>query len=138
MLLDDIKKIKSTSKELKSFGFTVGLVFVVLGGLLLWRGKGAYPFFLATGASLIVLGKVAPFVLKPLQRVWMTLALLLGWVMTRVLLSVFFFLVLTPISVFGRILGQRFLETSKSPSESSYWIERDLSGMGKEHFEKQY
>ena len=68
----------------------------------------------------------------------MTLAVIMGWIMTRVILSVVYFLVLTPIGLVARLTGQRFLGGPVEPEKTSYWRPRRDHPPQREHYEKQY
>ena len=138
-MLDEIKKIKSDRQDLKKFGITMGVILCLLGLLLWWRGREIYPYLLAGGAIFLLLGWSAPLVLKPIQKVWMTLALILGWIMTRIILSVLFFIVFVPIGWIARIFGKEFLDQKFDPKADSYWIRRDSKKTEtKEAYEKQF
>jgi len=121
MILDEIKNIDSSAKKLREFAFVVGGVLCVTGSLFLWKGRDAYPWLLFPGLALVITGAVFPGVLKPLQKAWMALAILIGWVMGRVLLSILFFLVLTPLGVTLRLMGKDLLGLRRDPSKKSYW-----------------
>jgi len=138
MFLEDLKKIKSGKEELKSFGWLLGVIFGLIALLLVWRQKEGVVIFSAVSLFFLFFGTFAPAVLKPLQQAWMALALAIGWVMTRVILSILFFGVLTPISFLGRLMRKKFLNTSFRDSEESYWMDRDSGIPKKEHYEVQY
>ncbi|MBI4698764.1 MAG: hypothetical protein HY758_07645 [Nitrospirae bacterium] len=138
MIIEDIKKIKSGKKELREFGLIVGLVLGLLGGLLWWRGRDIYPFFLTVSVALILSGLIVPAALKPLQKIWMTAAVILGWVMTRLILIILFYLVLTPIGLLGRLLGKSFLDSKFRTSSTSYWIPKAEKETEKSEYEKQF
>lgn len=121
MILDEIKKIESSPKKLREFAFVVGGVLCAIGALLLWRGGETYPWFLFPGMLLMGSGAVAPGLLTPLQKTWMALAILMGWVMGRVLLSILFYMVLTPIGLVLRLTGKDLLGLQRHSSEKSYW-----------------
>lgn len=121
MVIEEIKKIESSPKKLREFGFVVGGVFAALGVFLWWRGKPVYPYLFFPGVFLVLTGAFFPPALKPLQKGWMTLALLLGWVMTRVLMTLLFFLAITPIGILVRITGKDLLDTKLGPQKTSYW-----------------
>ena len=55
-MIEDIKNIKSTKKELREFGLTIGIILVILGSIAFWRNKDIYPYFLGIGITFIVLG----------------------------------------------------------------------------------
>lgn len=136
-ILDDIKKIKSGKKELREFGTVMGCFFAILGGLLFWRHR---PYLWAGGLCLFffTFGFLWPFALKPLQKAWMALAVSMGFVMSRVILSVLFFGVLTPLSLISRLLGKKYLDLSfRKPGEATYWT-RAQAKHEKEYYERQY
>jgi hypothetical protein len=68
----------------------------------------------------------------------MTLAVLMGWVMTRVILSVLFFLVLTPIALVAKVAGKRFLDRRHGESADSYWQPHEDHSGERKRYEKQY
>jgi NADH:ubiquinone oxidoreductase subunit 5 (subunit L)/multisubunit Na+/H+ antiporter MnhA subunit len=136
MLLEELKNIKSEKRDLRNFGLLVGGILAVIGGVLIWRGKPSYPYFLITGLLLVGSGLLVPSVLRPLQRAWMALAVVLGWVMTRVILSVLFYLVITPLSLLLRVFGMRFLDKGKS--KGSYWQYRKDKDKDVSRYERQF
>jgi len=138
MVINEIKKIESSPKKLREFGLVVGGVLCALAGLLWWRGRGSYPYFLIPGLILLITGTTLPRVLKPIHKVWMTLAILMGWVMTRVILSVLFYLAIAPIGLFLRLTGKDLLDQRLEPQKHSYWKVRSQSQHTPSDCEKQY
>ena len=132
----EIKELPTSLKDLRKFAFTVGIVFFLLGGLFLWKGKSLAPWFIGIGATLLFFGAFFPRVLKPVYFAWMGLALVLGWVMTRVILSVIFYAVITPISLLMRFQKKDILNTHILKEEKSYWTNR--VPREKTSYEKQY
>src|SRR2546426_3063762 len=124
MIWQDIKQLKTGPRDLRKFGLLVGTVFAALGILLWLRGKGHFAYFLAPGAMLLVAGLVFPKALKPVYIGWMSLALVLGLVVSTVLLTVFFFLVITPVGLVAPLAGKDFLRLKLRPEGTTYWIRR--------------
>jgi len=116
----------------------VGGVLSALGALLLWRGRSSAPFFLAPGIILVIAGALVPSLLKPIQKAWMTLAILMGWVMTRVLLSALFYLTLTPIGFILRLMGKDLLDQKLEPQKQSYWKVRPPTSRVPNEYERQF
>ena len=131
---------KKTSEELRKFGLTLGSALIVLGALLWLIGRDRSPGLCAlAGALLVALGYGAPRALAPVERAWMKLGLLLGGVVTRVLLVVFFFLVVTPVAVIARLTGKRFLELGfRDPRLATYWEKRSAKEENSSGLEKQF
>ncbi|MBI4707350.1 MAG: sxtJ [Candidatus Omnitrophica bacterium] len=140
MIKEDIKKIRSEKSDLRKFGLSVGIVLGLLGGLFWWRDKAFYIYFAVVAVFLISSGLVIPSILRPLQKAWMTMAVVMGWFMTRVILSVLFFLVITPIRFIAKLSGKDFLDRkfSKDDKKSSYWLLRDRAVVEKSRYEKQF
>src|SRR6267378_2055593 len=97
MIREDIKQLKTGERELRKFGWLVGGVFAGIGLLMWLRHKPHFPYFLTPGLVLVVFGSVFPKVLRPVYIVWMSLAIVMGFVVSHVILTVFFFAVITPI-----------------------------------------
>jgi hypothetical protein len=131
------KNIKA-KKELRKFGITVGSVFVLLGLLLCWRGKGYYYYFLILGGAFIIPGVIVPMILRPVEKVWMGAAKRMGWVMTRVILSILFFLVFTPMGLVAKLFGKQFLDLKIDKRKKSYWGYREKKEFNRGDYEKQF
>jgi len=139
MIREEIRQLETGKRELRKFGLLVGAVFTLLGIWFWWRGKGSYPYFLAPGAVLVVLGTVAPRVLRLIYVGWMSLAFLLGFVVSNILLTLFFYVVVTPIGLIARLAGKDFLNRKLDAQTESYWIIRDRSmPEQKKNYEQQF
>ena len=138
MIKDEIKNIKQIPKDLRKFGLTVGIVFFLIGCILIWKHKPSQFYFLSIGAALICFGLIFPTILRPLNKAWMTLAVLLGWLMTRVILSLLFYFVITPISLIARISGKHFLDLKIDKSRASYWEKRKNVPLSPSDYERQF
>lgn len=123
-ILQEIKDIKSERKDLYHFGLTLGIFFGLLAAWLGWRGRSTFPVFAILSVVFLFFGVATPLWLKPIQKVWMTAAVLIGWVMTRVILTVLFFVILTPVSLLSRMLGSRFLDIGFKTDAATYWRPR--------------
>ena len=137
-MLEEIKNIKSEKSDLRKFGITIGVFLMVISGLLFWRGKDSFEILLVSGLVLCVLGLTIPFILKPINWIWMVIAIILGWIMTRVILSLLFFIVITPIGLFSRLSRDGFLDLKWDKSKSTYWNHRNTEQRNNEGYEKQF
>jgi len=125
-------------RDLRQFGLLVGGILAGIGILLALRGRGWYPLFLGAGTLLILLGLVMPRALQYMHRAWMTLAILLGWVMTRVVLAVAFFCIITPLGLMLRLMGKDLLALKKKQGADTFWIPRQEAEPPAARMEKQY
>jgi hypothetical protein len=123
----------------REFGLIVGGVFVLLSAWWLYRGR--LPILsrmaLPVGALLILLALVFPRALKYPNKAWMALAEVLGFVSSRIILALVFFLIVTPIGVIKRLSGWDPLHR-RSGSRNSYWRPYSERQKDVRHYEKMF
>lgn len=100
----------------------------IIGGLLLWREKPAAPYFIATAVFFLVSGLFFPVVLKPIEKIWMKIAELIAAVMTRVILTLTYILVITPIGLILKIIGKDIIQKKIESESSTYWVAVEPDG----------
>lgn len=138
MIIEEIKNIKETKKDLRKFGLTVGIVIAVISAVLFYYERASYFYFGLAALLLMIPAIVYPQVLRPLNKIWMSLAIILGWFMTRVILSILYYLIVTPIGFFARIFGKEFLDLKWNRKQDSYWILRDKKNPEQIDYERQF
>ena len=115
----------ATRKELRQFGLLVGAVFTVIG---LWpfvfRGEPLRLWAIGIGGLLIAFGGIHPTVLAPVHKGWMWVGHILGWINTRILLSIVFYALLTPIGLVFRLMGKDKIRQAFSESSTTYRVVR--------------
>ena len=112
----------SDKKQQRNFGIVMAVAITVLGLIRWGLHRGAAPmWFFYVAAALLVLGLVAPRTLRPVLVVWLRFSLALNWVMTRILLTVAFFLLIVPTRALLRIAGKDPLNRAWDPKAASYW-----------------
>ena len=137
-MLEEIKNIKSEKNDLRKFGITIGIILLIISGFLFWKEKESFQIFLAIGIILCLTSIALPSVLKPVYWICMIFAIILGWFMTRVILSLLFYVVFTSIGLTLRFFGKQFLELRWDKSKESYWNFRTNEHLKKENYEKQF
>ena len=91
----------------RSFGLSVGGVLCAIAVALVWRGRPLRAEILgAIGGVLVVMGAVRPSLLKWPSAWWWRFSKALGHFNARVLLTVLFFAVLTPLGFIWRLIGK--------------------------------
>lgn len=94
-------------KDLRVFGLTLGSIFAIIG---LWpvvvRTDAPRLWALLIAGVIVVLALCLPKTLTPIHRVWMKIGAALGWVNTRIILSLGFYGLFTPIGWMKRLTGK--------------------------------
>lgn len=137
IILDDIKKIKGSPRDLKNFGLLVGGIFLGLGSLFLYFSRGSWLLLVEIGAVIFLLGLVVPKALRPIYKAWMIFGTVMGFFVTGAILAVFFYVIFAPFALVLRLCGKHFLELKFKSGQKSYWNYRPLVG-AKADLEKQF
>ncbi len=122
------RKKQSDTQHLRKFGFVMAVAFGIFGVLFVWRDKPWGVNTLYVAGAFLVLGLIAPKLLGPIEKAWMALALMLQTVMTSVILTLTFFLVMTPMGLLIRLTGKDLLGMKGDPSIETYWEPVDPDG----------
>ena len=117
-----------TPKELRRFGLVMAVAFAVLSGIFSWRGTvWATWLFWPSGAFLFV-GLAVPKALGPVETAWTAFAEVLGRIVTAVILTITFFLVMTPVGFLVRLLSRDSFGRHLDGRATSYWVPVDPDG----------
>lgn len=138
MITEEIKNIKSGTTELRKFSLIMGVALMVTGIALFLKENRLHAIFLLVSPCLILTGLLAPKFLLPIHKVWMTIAVMMGWVMTRLILVVLFYLVITPVGLGARLFGKDILSQKIERDAESYWIKRGEIDIETSDYEKQF
>ena len=114
-------KIKIGSN--KSFGIVFFTVFLIIAIWPLLNGYEIRYWSLIISIVFFLLGILNSKILTPLNKIWFKIGILLGNVISPIVMSIIFFLVVTPTSFIMKILGKDLLNLKKN-TKSSYWIKK--------------
>jgi len=73
--------------------------------------------------------------LKPVYAAWMSFASVLGWINTRIILAILFYLVLTPMGLAMRLLGVDLLE--RKEKKETCW-KKKKPGLGHLNYDRRF
>jgi hypothetical protein len=138
MLKEEFSQIKETKKDLRKFGLTVGIVLMAIGVLLFYFERPSGFYFIFIGVFLALLGILYPEWLKPLNKMWMSLAIILGFIMTRVILTIFYYLIITAIGFLAKIFRRKFMILKYDKSATTYWEKRTVVQKKQIDYERQF
>lgn len=124
--------------ELKKFGITMGSAFLAIAFFILLKAKHDPKAFFIISAVFFSVGLICPLLLKPVYIFWMGLGHVLGWVNTRLILIVIFYLVFTPIGIVLKILRIDLLEEKLYNKQNSYWKKREAKNFLQEDYQRQF
>tara|TARA_B100000686_G_C16768304_1_gene963316 strand:- start:2128 stop:2511 length:384 start_codon:yes stop_codon:yes gene_type:complete len=116
-----MKDIKISSN--RSFGIVFFIVFFIVSIYPLFKNGDLRVWSLVISIIFLALGLINSKFLTPLNKLWFRFGLLLGSIVSPLVMGLIFFLVVTPTSIFMRILRKDILNLKKN-DKNTYWIEK--------------
>jgi hypothetical protein len=124
---DELRQLDASAAKLRRFGIMMAVLITIIAAYLMFiKANHSAGLILALIALLLLTPAIIfPTALKPFFILWMALAFSLGWFVSRVLLVIIFFLVLTPTGWLGRLFRKRWLDIDFNEKKESYWIPKE-------------
>ncbi|MDQ1351604.1 MAG: hypothetical protein QG657_1909 [Acidobacteriota bacterium] len=130
----------NVKSEWRKFGIILGIILAVIATILLIKARASTIYFYGAGFFFTAAALIVPIVVKPVFILFLYIAHVMGWIMTRLILGILFYLVITPMGLLGRLFGKRFLDLKFPGKQESYWIETDqlIRDEGVNSYENQF
>jgi len=126
----------------KDLSLLAALFLVIPGAigcyLAFWKGSENGYIWIVAGLALAV-SRLIPPLFRAIYRLWLGFSVVLGYFISRILLTIIFFLVLTPTGLIMRMVGKDPMERKLDPDAPSYWRPKEKSeDTSIERYEKQF
>ena len=119
--------LSSTPEQAKDTGMAMVLICLLLGYF------GKFSKFLGVSIILLIITMAWPKAFKPLAGLWFGLSHLMGQVVSKIVLTLAFFLIVTPIGVIRRWMGADALQLKKwKQGRDSVFVVREGAIQGKD------
>ncbi len=109
----------------RNFGLVFFIVFLLIAIWPLLDGEIIRIWSLSISIIFLILGLINSKILTPLNKIWFKFGLFLGSIISPIVMGVVFFLVITPIGIFMKLLGKDLLNNKYDNKKKSYWIDRE-------------
>ena len=118
----------------KSFGILFFLVFLFLTAWSILNKNGFEYIFVVFSTIFLILGLLNSKILTPFNIIWVKFGELLGKIIAPIIMGIIYFLIITPIGLFLRLIGKDILNL-KFNKNKSYWIDRqnNIGPMNKQY-----
>ena len=132
-----MEKLNLDKRSLRKFGITMAIAFLVISSLFFFRQKYSFvSYSLVIACIFFIMGLVLPVFLKPVYILWMGLAFILGWLNTRIILVVLFYLIFTPLGLFMRLFKIDLIERKKK--KDTYWKIKEKQEFNPLNYERRF
>ena len=107
-------------KKNRAFGLVVGGVLIVYTALQYFLKDKCSLILVGLGLCLLVLAWLKPLWLTPLQLLWDKVGFIMGIINTHVLLTAFYYLLLTPVAILRRVVVNP-IKRQPGNTGDTYW-----------------
>lgn len=132
----EIRHLNRSRTALRNFTLALGILSVGLSALAWMKSNGLWPIWGGAGLILVLVAFVGPGLVKPFYVVVASIAAVIGYFLSRMILIVIFLTLVTPISLIMRLLGKDPMQRRIENKRSSYWIDRPRVSRSEADYEK--
>ena len=108
----------------RSFGIVFFIVFLIIAFYPLLDSNEIRIWSILVSIVFLILGLLNSKILTPLNNIWFKFGLVLGKIISPIIMAIIFFLVVSPIGLFMRLIKKDLLNL-KYNKNKSYWIEKN-------------
>lgn len=129
---------QATPAQARKSTLLVAAIFALISGWQYYRGRPLATQMTGGLAFVLFLVALIPPAAMWFFRRWMGLAAVLGYFSTRIILSLFFYFILTPFGLALRLSGHDAMARRSKERKSSYWHPREHTRQTRESFERAF
>lgn len=129
------------SKGLREFGFVTATIIVLLFGfffpvVVFDKAVPDLPLAVQVSIGLSAVALILPIILKPVYIIWMYIGFVLGWINTRIILSLVFYILFTPAALSLKLFQKDPMRRKFTSEVKTY--KQESSRSPKQQMEKPY
>jgi len=137
-----MQEIEVSPKKIKDFGWVMFAVLGILIPLFIsyrigWDINTPMLILFAISQFFLIPSIVLPRMMEPIYKAWMLLAILLGLIMTKVIITIVFIFIMTPIGLIRKLFVKDPLNLKADKSATTYWVKKENT-FSADRYEKQY
>jgi hypothetical protein len=127
-----------TPKAMREFGLIMAVMLIIMFGIVLpWLFSFSTPYWPFIAAFVFAVGALLkPMLLVPINRIWLKISIVLGWINTRIIMGFMYFVMIVPMGLILRLLGKDPLSNELLKDAKSYRVISKVRN--KEHLEKPF
>ncbi len=137
-ITSELRRLKTEPKDLRKFGITMGVILGILTGITLYKESWSFPYLLILSGVFLLIGIIKPILLKYIYLGWMALAITIGFFVTRIILSILFYVMFTIAGIIGRLVNNDMLDQKYDANADTYWKKHEKPQDSKKHLERQF
>jgi hypothetical protein len=131
--------LKPSESKLRQFGELSLAMLSMLGLLVTWRldaSKSVLAGFVIAGLAVYIVSRISAKLIWPWYAALMLAGFPIGWVMSHLLMALFYFGILLPIGLLFRLIGRDALHRKPEKQTESYWVRHSSPESMKRYFQQ--
>lgn len=138
--LDELYFGKEKRQHVKEFGALLCIISCIITGIIFYKHGITCTSIISISIGLFILliAYTATAIFLPLWEVWMKFAHYLGMVMTNVILTIAWIVVMVPIAILLKVMGKKVIDSRFDRSLKTYWEDRDDKSNDFQLLERQF
>jgi hypothetical protein len=131
--------LKPSQSKLRQFGELSLVMLSLLGLLMTWRwdmSKSVLAGFVIAGLAVYILSRISTKLVWPLYAGLMLAGFPIGWLVSHLVMALFFFGILLPTGLFFRMIGRDALHRKPQQQKDSYWVRHSSPDSIKRYFQQ--
>ncbi|MFH1136409.1 MAG: hypothetical protein V1816_10045 [Pseudomonadota bacterium] len=133
-----MKKTLANEKKWRGFGLGLGAILALVGAVLFWRQRPAWPVLAGASAMSLAAALAWPRLLAPVERLFSWIGRGLALVNTAIILTLVYGFLITPAAIGLRLFKKDLLDLETSDEENSYWRTKDDEPFDPENYRRRF
>ena len=111
----------------RSFGIVFSIFFALLAFYFYYKSQNVNFILISISVLFLILGLLKSTILTPLNILWFKFGIVLSKIISPVIMSLIFFIVVTPLAILAKIVRKDFLNlnNNKNLKKSTYWEKKE-------------
>lgn len=132
----EIHEMVSDKKTVRKFGIIFSVILFLIADWLWYKDRSSWVWFGGFGAFMMLTAIAAPVILIPLYKAMTIFAIVVGYFVSRIILTLMFVIFFVPVGLFTRLIGKDLLDKNINKKALSYWIKKEQTPFSKEKYER--
>ncbi len=126
------------TNKIRQLGIIGFIFFSLLFGLAIYKENNLTQYIFGSLTLLCMGFIIIPNFLRPIYLGWIKIAHFIGTINTIIILTLFYYIIITPVAILKLCFGGRPLPLKFNKKQLSYWIKRSTPVQPREKFNKRY
>lgn len=132
----EIHEMVADKKTVRKFGIIFSIILLMISGWLWYKNRPSWIWFGGFGAVMGMVALVFTSVLLPIYKAMTMLSIIIGYFVSRLILTFMFALFFIPVGLGMRLFGKDILDKKINKQAASYWIKKEHTSFSKEKYER--